>query len=512
MLTVTWWLQLKMLSASAFNGILQFVWPLFFATTAFLVYRQNGDPAALVYAGLGSAVMGLWSAIATTASGALQRERWHGTLELLVAAPTPFALVLVPITVAMTTIGVYSMGATLLWGWLLFGIVVPVASPVLFVLSLVVSILAVAMFGFLLSVTRHPLPHRLGPREHARVPRLAALRLPRPGHALPDLGHLDLLGAAPDLGHGGGPAVLGRRVPVARPGPLRRPRSGVCDGGRPALGRRAPLRPPPRDAGLDMTSLRIFFVGGLISFRALFNWLSPWIYVPSLLVAPVFQVLLFAYLGRSAGVGTDAFYLVGNAVQYAAIPCVFAMANTIAGERQTQTLGIVLATPAPRLPLFLGRSLPVVVNGWLVSLFTLVVGSLILGVTIPWSSWGPLAVTLAVGAASCTGLGLVAAAIGLRVRETAVLANIVFGVLLLFSGANVAVSALPPWMAAVSPWLPLSHTIAAAREIVAGASLGDVGGLLLREAGVGLLYAAVGLVAIRLLEASSRRTASLERM
>ena len=251
-----------------------------------------------------------------------------------------------------------------------------------------------------------------------------------------------------------------------------------------------------------MTSLRIFFIGGLISFRALFNWLSPWIYVPSLLIAPVFQVLLFAYLGRSAGVGSDAFYLVGNAVQYAAIPCVFAMANTIAGERQTQTLGIVLATPAPRLPLFLGRSLPVVVNGWLVSLFTLV----------PWSSWGPLAVTLAVGAASCTGLGLVAAAIGLRVRETAVLGNIVFGVLLLFSGANVAVSALPPWMAAVSPWLPLSHTIAAAREIVAGASLGDVGGLLLREAGVGLLYAAVGLVAIRLLEASSRRTASLERL
>jgi len=93
-----------------------------------------------------------------------------------------------------------------------------------------------------------------------------------------------------------------------------------------------------------------------------------------------------------------------------------------------------------------------------------------------------------------------------------VLSNIVFGVLLLFSGANVAVAALPPWMAAVSPWLPLSHTIAAAREIVAGASLGDVGGLLLREAGVGLLYAAVGLVAIRLLEASSRRTASLERL
>ena len=89
MLAVTFWLQLKLLTVSAFTGILQIVYPLFFATTAFLVYRQNGDPAALVYAGLGSAVMGTWSAIATTASSALQFARWQGILELLVAAPTP---------------------------------------------------------------------------------------------------------------------------------------------------------------------------------------------------------------------------------------------------------------------------------------------------------------------------------------------------------------------------------------------------------------------------------------
>ena len=55
-----------------------------------------------------------------------------------------------------------------------------------------------------------------------------------------------------------------------------------------------------------MTSLRVFFVGGLISFRALFNWLSPWIYIPSMLVAPIFQILLFAYIGRNAGVESDA--------------------------------------------------------------------------------------------------------------------------------------------------------------------------------------------------------------
>ena len=113
MLTISYWLHLKVLAVSVFDGVFQVVWPLFFATTAFLVYRQSEDPGALVYAGLGSAVMGIWSVIATTASSLLQRERWHGTLELLVASPTRFALVLVPITTAMATLGLYSLVATL---------------------------------------------------------------------------------------------------------------------------------------------------------------------------------------------------------------------------------------------------------------------------------------------------------------------------------------------------------------------------------------------------------------
>jgi ABC-2 type transport system permease protein len=69
-----------------------------------------------------------------------------------------------------------------------------------------------------------------------------------------------------------------------------------------------------------VSSLRIFFVGGLTSYRALFDWLSPWIYIPSLLVAPVFQILLFAYIGRSAGLESDDLLLIGNALQYACHP------------------------------------------------------------------------------------------------------------------------------------------------------------------------------------------------
>ena len=67
-----WWLQLKIVAVSAFDGILNVIYPLVFATTAFLMFGQSGNPEALVYAGLGAAVMGTWSAMATSASGALQ--------------------------------------------------------------------------------------------------------------------------------------------------------------------------------------------------------------------------------------------------------------------------------------------------------------------------------------------------------------------------------------------------------------------------------------------------------
>ena len=48
-----------------------------------------------------------------------------------------------------------------------------------------------------------------------------------------------------------------------------------------------------------------------------------------MLVAPIFQILLFAYIGRSAHLRSDEFYLIGNALQYVSVPCLFAMSQAI---------------------------------------------------------------------------------------------------------------------------------------------------------------------------------------
>jgi ABC-2 type transport system permease protein len=96
--------------------------------------------------------MGIWGATSTSAGAALQRERWHGTLELLVASPVPFSFVMLPVTLAMSTIGLYSMAATLLWGRLAFGISLHLAHPLLFCLAVVATVVSIGMSGFLLAV------------------------------------------------------------------------------------------------------------------------------------------------------------------------------------------------------------------------------------------------------------------------------------------------------------------------------------------------------------------------
>jgi ABC-2 type transport system permease protein len=152
LLAVGWLFHMKMLTRSAFNFVLGIIYPLFFASVAFFMFRAGDDPKPLLYASLGAAVMGIWGATSTAAGAAMARERWTGTLELLVTAPTHFALILLPVTIAMATIGIYSMISTLLWGRFVFGIGFEVGDPLAFVLAVPATVVSVGALGFLLAV------------------------------------------------------------------------------------------------------------------------------------------------------------------------------------------------------------------------------------------------------------------------------------------------------------------------------------------------------------------------
>ncbi|MFI5895573.1 ABC transporter permease [Actinoplanes sp. NPDC051513] len=270
----------------------------------------------------------------------------------------------------------------------------------------------------------------------------------------------------------------------------------------------SPTTPPPPLTGLK--TLRLVIVGGVIAYRALFNWTRPAIFVGTLLVGPLFQLLFFAYLGRQLQVADDRFYIVGNAVLTASIACVFGGTLAVGNERRYGTLGHVLLSPRSRTVVFLGRALPYAGNGLLIAVVTLGVSAGLLGLRVPVPALPGLLLAMAAGSLACAFFGLTLGALGLRFRDVWVISNVSVALLLLLTGVNVPRESLPDWMVTVGQFLPITHAAEAARQLAAGRGLAAAAPSLGREALVGLGYAVLAAVLLKVFETESRRTASLD--
>ena len=108
-------------------------------------------------------------------------------------------------------------------------------------------------------------------------------------------------------------------------------------------------------------------------------------------------------------------------------------------------------------------------------------------------------------------LGLCLGALGLRGRSVSVFADSIGAILLLVSGANVPFERLPAVVRTIASGLPLTHGIAAARLVAAGAAVHRVGTLLTRELVVGVAYLALGLLLVRAFEHAGRTSGALDR-
>lgn len=150
---VGWLFSLKTLSQSGFFILTSVLQPVIFATIAFYMFQAGQREGTLLYAAIGAGLMGIWSSTLFGSGGSIQWWRWQGVLEVLVASPTPFLLVLAPTTLANATIGVYSLTATILWGKLAFGIPLTLVHPWLFALAVPATILGLGLLGVLLAST-----------------------------------------------------------------------------------------------------------------------------------------------------------------------------------------------------------------------------------------------------------------------------------------------------------------------------------------------------------------------
>jgi ABC-2 type transport system permease protein len=147
------WIHVVQFSRNPFDLTGVLIWPILYASIAYYLLDAKGNPRLLLAASLGAAVMLMWSLVVIGSSNALENQRWLGTLELLVAAPVPLAVVIAPITVASAVVGGYALVATLTWGTLLFHVPLVIEHPVAFAVAVPVSVLAIGMLGLVMAST-----------------------------------------------------------------------------------------------------------------------------------------------------------------------------------------------------------------------------------------------------------------------------------------------------------------------------------------------------------------------
>jgi ABC-2 type transport system permease protein len=205
-------------------------------------------------------------------------------------------------------------------------------------------------------------------------------------------------------------------------------------------------------------NIRLYLASAWYSYRALYAWQKFGPYISVKLAFPLAQMLLFLFMGRLAGLQDPLYIVIGNILLLPATNGVAGVSMTISGERDFRTLPYLIASPASRAPLFLGRSLVHIIDGVI----------------------------------STCGLGLILGSLSLRTREAWTITSMVSMAFYILSGVNFPVAVLPTFLQAISYSLPLTRGIAAARQALNGADWFTIRPLVTGELLVGLIYAVAG--------------------
>lgn len=258
-------------------------------------------------------------------------------------------------------------------------------------------------------------------------------------------------------------------------------------------------------------NLRLFWQGALLSYIALFHWMRPIQYMASKILMPLAQMFFFVYLGTFAtGADNASYYIVGNALQIAAVSGIYGMTMSIGGDRDSGTLAYIFGTPANRLVVFLGRAFMNIMDGALGVVIAFTWGVILMGLDLSNTNIFALALVIIITTISTCGLGLLLGCLALITVNVMFVNNFVYFLLLIFSGANVRLAELPVWVQMISSALPLTRGISAARLLVEGASLMDITPLLLGELGIGILYGILGYLLFSVFEVVAKRRGTLE--
>jgi ABC-2 type transport system permease protein len=126
------------------------VQPVIIAVLALFMLRDTAVNAAM-FVVVGSGLTGLWSSLLFISGNSINAERWQGTLESLVGAPTPFDVIVFGKNLANVVQSLLSMIVAYLLAALFFGYSLNMDQPLLFFASLLLGVFAFISFGLVIA-------------------------------------------------------------------------------------------------------------------------------------------------------------------------------------------------------------------------------------------------------------------------------------------------------------------------------------------------------------------------
>lgn len=260
-------------------------------------------------------------------------------------------------------------------------------------------------------------------------------------------------------------------------------------------------------------NIRVFLSSAVFSYRAQFSWLNPTMWLTMKFVLTLSQMAFFVFVGLFIrGPSVVPFIAIGNALQTVSWNTVFSVINITSHDKWDGTLPLVLATPASRLPLFIGRAMIHVFDGMLSVAVSFFFAAFIFRVDFGQANWLALILTVFVTALTMAGFGLLIGGLSFYFREPLIFANIFLFTLLIFCGINFPVQDLPQFIQPVSYAIPLTYGVSAARSAIAGASFFEISSFLGPQLLVGSVAIALGYVFFRSFENVARKTGRIEAM
>lgn len=251
----------------------------------------------------------------------------------------------------------------------------------------------------------------------------------------------------------------------------------------------------------------------MIQLRARFSYVPVWLWLLQIVLTSFFSMFFFAVLADYAHNPEISmqYVVLGNAVQSIASSTLYATSIIPGTEKHTGTLPMLVSAPPRLFTIMLGMGMFNLLSGLVAAVFGLCASALVFGVDFSSCDILSIIVTMILTILSLSGLGMFIGGIGIRLRSSAVIANLISYIGWILCGVNFPVSSLPEWLQVVSYCHPLTYAVEATRKSVEGFSVMEISHELGMMILIGLISFVLSYILFTMFEHMARTSGALDK-